>query len=46
MVKKTKNVAGNRMPDPSVLEGIPARDPHAEFAKKDALFKQRRGAQR
>ncbi|HBK52562.1 hypothetical protein [Syntrophomonas wolfei] len=46
LVKKAKSVARNRMLDPSVLEDIPAKDPHAEYAKKDALFKQRRGAQR
>ncbi|WP_155814247.1 hypothetical protein [Syntrophomonas wolfei] len=46
MVKKAKSVARKRMPDPSVLDGIPAKDPHAEYAKKDTLFKQRRGAQR
>ncbi|MEN6459913.1 MAG: hypothetical protein ABFC94_00895 [Syntrophomonas sp.] len=42
-MKKAQNAAKKKMPDPSVLEGIPTRDPHEEFAKKDADFKKRRG---
>lgn len=46
-LKKAKNAAKNNMiPDPSALEGIPTHNPHEEFAKKDAIFKKRRGAQR
>ncbi|MEN6326945.1 MAG: hypothetical protein ABFD18_12165 [Syntrophomonas sp.] len=45
-MKKVQNAAKKKMPDPSVLEGIPTRNPHEEFAKKDAIFKKRRGAQR
>ncbi|MGI5920985.1 MAG: hypothetical protein ACOX6I_04545 [Syntrophomonadaceae bacterium] len=33
------------MPDASVLEGVPSRNPHEEFKRRDALFKKRRGAQ-
>jgi hypothetical protein len=46
LMKKAQNAAKKKMPDPSVLEGIPTRNPHEEFAKKDAIFKKRRGAQR
>ncbi|MDD2619952.1 MAG: hypothetical protein PHC92_04700 [Syntrophomonadaceae bacterium] len=42
-----KNAAKNRMnADPSAMIGIPAKNPHEDFAKKDANFKKRRGAQR
>jgi hypothetical protein len=46
LVKKAKKADKKNMtPDPGVLEGIPTHnDPHAEFAKKDAAFKKRRGA--
>lgn len=45
LMKKAKKVSkDNMVPDPSVLEGIPAHNnPHAEYAKKDAAFKKRRG---
>lgn len=46
-MKKAKKAAKNNMlPDPSVLEGIPAKEPHEDFVKQDAIFKKSRGAQR
>jgi len=45
-MKKSKITARKTMiPDQSALEGIPTKNPHADFAKKDKIFKQRRGAQ-
>lgn len=46
-MKKATNAVKNKIiPDPSALEGIPTKDPHEEFVKKDAMFKKHRGAQR
>lgn len=45
-MKKSKNAAKNNIiPDSSALEGIPNRNPHDDYAKKDAQFKKHRGAQ-
>jgi hypothetical protein len=47
LMSKAKKTGKNNMnPDPSVLEGIPAKNPHADAAKKDANFKKSRAAQR
>jgi hypothetical protein len=45
-MKKGKAAKKNMIPDPDVLKGIPARNPHEEFVKKDSAFKKSRGAQR
>lgn len=46
LMKKSKNAAKNNIiPDSSALEGIPNRNPHDDYAKKDAQFKKHRGAQ-
>lgn len=47
LMKKAKNGAKKNMtPDSNALEGIPAQEPHEEYAKKDANFKKRRGDKR
>jgi hypothetical protein len=43
-MKKAKNNKSMK-PDQSVLEGIPTKDPHKDFAKKDASFKKPRESQ-
>lgn len=46
-MKKSKNTAKTNMtPDSSAAESIPNKDPHGDFAKKDASFKKSRGAQK
>lgn len=32
------------MPNARALDGVPARNPHEDFAKHDAAFKKSRGA--
>jgi hypothetical protein len=46
LAKKAKSSAQAMRPDPSAVEGIPQKDPHQEYVKKDAHIKQRMGAQR
>lgn len=41
-MKKAKNPA-KMMPDSSAVEGVPNKQPHEDYAKKDANFKKRRG---
>gem|GEM_PF-2288228 len=47
LMKKAKNMAKqDKTSEPRALQDIPTQDPHLEYAKKDASFKQHRGAQR
>jgi hypothetical protein len=46
LAKKAKSSAQAMRPDPSAMEGIREKDPHQDFAKKDASIKKRMGAQR
>jgi len=47
LMKKAKNTAKSNMsPDSSALQGLPTKDPHEDFVKKDANFKKQRGAQK
>ncbi|WP_278279276.1 hypothetical protein [Syntrophomonas palmitatica] len=43
---KSDKFKNRMMPDASVLDGIPAHNPHEEFMKMDTEFKRSRGAQR
>ena len=45
-MKKAKQSKNTMTPDASALEGIPEKDPHQDFAKKDASFKKHRDTQK
>ncbi len=45
-MKKVKAAKKNMTPDPGALEGIPAHNPHEEFAQKDSAIKKRRGGKK